>query len=55
MFNRPPSTITTPLHQRMRGPNFLLEQLGDRHHARIAQRLDAKAGAADHEHGQRIR
>ena len=52
MLSRPPSTITTPAGQRMRGPKRLLEQLGNGHHAGVAQRLDAEAGQPDDEHGQ---
>ena len=52
--SRPPRTITTPAAQRTRGPKRLLEQLGNRDHARIAQRLDAEAGQTDHEHRHRL-
>ena len=52
MFSSPPSTITTPAAQRTRGPYALFQQLGNGHHAGVAERLNAKAGDADKEHRQ---
>ena len=54
MLSSPPSTITTPETQRTRGPKRRSNSSGNRHHAGIAQRLDAESGDADDQHRQRL-